>query len=91
MVAANESSELTQIRDLLESLMRILVYREIEADFQRNSKLKELFDLTGQKSHTEIQKQLHISPNDITAQWVAWRKRGLIQKVGNGYRKLWRE
>lgn len=90
-MAPDDRPELTDIHNLLECLIRILVYRELETDFQRNSRLRDLFDMTGRLSHTQIQKRLHLSPNDITAQWVSWRNRGLILKTGKGYRKLWRD
>jgi hypothetical protein len=87
----DDSSELAQIRGILESLLRIETYRELDVDFKKNPKLRKLFDLTGRATHSEIQKRLHLSPNIITETWGSWQDKGLVKKVGKSYQKTWRE
>ena len=83
--------ELPQIRGILESLLRIATYRELEHDFEQNPKLRKLFDLTGTATRSEIQKRLHLDNTVIAKTWESWHDRGLLRKVGKSYQKTWGE
>jgi len=87
----DDGSELARIRGVLESLLRIETYRELDLDFKKNPKLRKLFDMTGQATQSEIQKRLHLSPNVISVTWGLWQTRGLVKRVGKSYQKTWRE
>jgi len=82
---------MAQLRDLLEALLRIEAHRELELDFKRNPKLRQLFDLTGRASRAEIQKEIHLSTDVMAETWASWHQRGLVRKVGKSYEKVWRD
>ena len=71
-MTSSETSEMAQLRDLLEALLRIEAHRELELDFKRNPKLRQLFDLTGRASRAEIQKEIHLSTDVMAETWASF-------------------
>src|SRR5437879_13900101 len=87
VLTSTEAAEITQVRDLLGSLLRIETYRELQLEFTKNPKLLTLFELTGKVTRDEIQKRLHLSPTIIAETWASWENRDLLRKVGKSIRK----
>ena len=89
VMASTEKTEIAGVRDLLEALLRIETYRELEPEFKRSPKLRKLFELTWQATRAEIQKQVRLGTNVIAETWSSWQRRGLLRKRGKSYEKLW--
>ena len=88
-MTSTETTEIARVRELLEALLRIETYRELEVDFKRSPKLRKLFELTGRATRGEIQKQVRLGSNVIAETWASWQRRGLLRKRGKSYEKLW--
>ena len=88
-MTSTETTEIARVRELLEALLRIETYRELEVDFKRSPKLRKLFELTGRATRAEIQKQVRLGSNVIAETWASWQRRGLLRKRGKSYEKLW--
>ena len=86
-----------EYKDLLHALERnnellTLIAKFTASNFLENeitdTKLKKLYELTGNKTQKEISKSLSMGDKTITAAWKRWESIGLLSKEGKTYRRI---
>lgn len=78
---------LQRIERHLDSLVRMQFATTIKNVFADDVERK-TFELTGEKSSTEICKDLRMSPNRLSELRAKWMEAGLIVKSGKGFKKV---
>lgn len=79
--------KLNRIEQLLVLLTKVHLaplLREEMAD----SRMAELYELTGSNSRREINKRLNMSATTISEAWKRWERLGLLIKEGKEYRRI---
>lgn len=83
---SNSHASLRRIEGLLTTLVRLqtgpILEAQLKSDFERD-----LYALTGEKTHREIQRQLKVGPNRISDTWKRWERLGLVTRDGQSYRR----
>lgn len=83
--------------EILEALRRIEEWMMLSVKVQlspiaerelSDSKMKELYAMTGDVSTQEIQKKLKLAAKTISDTWKRWEQLGLLIRDGKRYRKV---
>jgi hypothetical protein len=82
----NNINEL-RIIELLETLVKIQLSPLLSTEL-RNSKMKKLYEMTGNHSVKDLHNILGISAGSISSIWQKWEILGIIKKDGKFYKKI---
>lgn len=80
-------TSLQHIEDLLTILVKVQLANVTAREFS-DTKMKKLYDLTGDRSARELAKEMKCSPMKISRTWQRWENLGLLIKDGKTYRKV---
>ena len=79
------AEDIKKIREMMEFLVKQKISEKLK---HLPDTEKKIYDLTGEKNHTEMFKTLKIAPNTVTKVWQKLENEGLLVREGKGYRKV---
>jgi len=77
--------DIKKIREMLEFLVKQKIAERIS---KLNETERKIYELTGEKGHTEMFKTLKVAPNTVSKVWQKLESEGVLVKEGKGYRKV---
>jgi len=78
---------LERIEELLKALVKCSLAEVISRELT-DSRMEELYDLTGTLKVAEIAKKLRCSATTVSETWRRWERLGILVKDGRQYRRV---
>jgi len=77
--------DIKKIREMMEFLVKQKLSEKLKTLSETERKV---YNLTGEKGHTEMFKTLKVAPNTVSKVWQKLEEEGLLIKEGKSYRKV---
>ena len=77
--------DIKKIREMMEFLIKQKIVEKVKKLTETERKI---YELTGEKGHTEMFKTLKVAPNTVSKVWQKLENEGLLIKDGTKYRKV---
>jgi DNA-binding MarR family transcriptional regulator len=87
----SDYSEMVKRLARIEQLLELLTKTQLAPVLQKelnDSRMAQLYDLTGSHGQREIRKKLSMSANTISDAWNRWEQLGLLVREGQEYRRV---